>query len=178
MPDPQRPVLAPRHDDWQLRVEENRGYVLCVAFQRLDARFRLIVPDADRLGSSNVETEYLVVRAGEEIRLVSRGGVAEPVHTGFVLVERVVGRARVEAPDLDRVVEGAGSERVAVFRVELHLHDIMGMTLVCLAVSEINTGAGTRMLRQFCSQFHSLIIMSSPPERIRGSVGWTSMQRM
>ena len=159
-------------------MEQNRGYVLCVAFERLDARFGLVVPDADRLRSQNGETEYLVVGAGEEIRFVSRGGVAETVHARFVLVEGVVGRARVEAPDLDRVVEGAGSERVAVFGVKLHLHHIMGMALVGLIMSEIRGGMGTRTLRQLCSQFHSLIIISSPPERMRGSVGWTSMQRM
>ena len=159
-------------------MEQNRGYVLRVALERLDARFGLVVPDADRLRSQNGETGYLVVGAGEEIRLVSRGGVAETVHAGFVLVEGVVGRARVETPDLDRVVERAGSERVAVVGVELHLHHIMGMALVGLMVSEIRGGMGTRTLRQLCSQFHSLIIMSSPPERMSGSVGWTSMQRM
>ena len=74
MPDAQRAFLAAGHDDGQRRVEENRGYVLRVALERLDARLRLVVPDADRLRvsgakrrtlSSEPERRYGLSPAGE-----------------------------------------------------------------------------------------------------------------
>ena len=49
VPDANCAVLAARDDHRQLRVEEDARDVLRVALERLDARLRLVIPDADCL---------------------------------------------------------------------------------------------------------------------------------
>ena len=132
MPDANGTVLAARQKNRQLRVEEDARHVLRVALQRLDARLRLVVPDAHRLRGRAGHSTNLVVGAGDEIGLVAGGGVVDAIHAHLVLVEGEVGRGRVQAPHLDRVVQRAGGERVAVLRVEAHLHHVVRVALVGL----------------------------------------------
>lgn len=78
------------------------------------------------------EKTHFVVRARNQIGFVVRAAVVDAVHTHLVLIQGEVGRGRVQAPDLNCVVERAGGECVAIFGVELDLHHEVGVAIVCL----------------------------------------------
>lgn len=125
VPDANGAVLAASDDDGKLGVEENTGDVFGVALQHLNACLGLIVPDADRLWGRVGNRIDLIVRARYEVWLIASGGVVNAIHAHLVLVEGEIGGSSVQTPHLNRVVERAGSERVAILRIEMHLHHIM-----------------------------------------------------
>ena len=125
-PNANRPVLTGRAYDRELRVEHDRAHVVRVPVQRLHDALRLVVPDLHRL----------VVRAGEEVRLVAGGVVVDAVHAALVTLEGVVRRVGAQAPDLDGAVERGGGEGISVLGVQLDLHDVVRVSLKRLRVSE------------------------------------------
>ena len=137
VPDANRAVLAACDDHRQLRVEENARDVLRVALERLDARLRLVIPDADRLWVRLEKQKNLVVRSRHQIGLVAGNGVVDAIHAHFVFVEREEGGGGVQSPHLDRVVQSARRERVTVLGIESDLHHVMRVAFVGLRVNGI-----------------------------------------
>ena len=119
MPNLHRPVLRPRDNDRQLRVEGHRGNVLRVALQYLDAGLVLVVPDA----------HLPIVGAGNQIGLVPAVVVVHTVDALLVAFQGEVGRGGAQLPHLDGLVEGGGGEGVVVLGVDADLHDVVGVAL-------------------------------------------------
>ena len=125
VPEAHGAVLAARDDEGQGGVEGHPRHVARVPFQRHHAGARLVVPHLDRR----------VVCAGDEVGLVPAVVVVQavdalPVAVGAV--QGVVWRDGVEAPHLDRHVQGGGGEGVGVLGVEARLHDVVRVALVGL----------------------------------------------
>ena len=119
MPDLHCPVLRPRQDDGQLRVEADAGDVLGMALQCLDAGLVLIVPDL----------HHPVVCPRDEVGLVTSHVIVDTVNSLLVSLQCEVRLGRSQLPHLHRPVQGGGGEGVVVLGVDPHLHNVMGVSL-------------------------------------------------
>ena len=119
MPDAQRPVLAPGDDHGKFGVEAHRRNVVRVTFERLNARFRLVIPNLSQL----------IVSAGDEVRAIAAGEVVDAVDPFFVTLERKIAHRRRHVPHLDGAIERGAGERVRILRVEHHVHHVVRVSL-------------------------------------------------
>jgi len=101
-------------------VVHGEGDVRFVSPEGLDAAFRKVVPDFDRL----------IIASRNHVWRVVAVVVFDEVHaTVFVGVEAEVWCGVGDGPDFDGAVEAGGSKCISVFRVDSNIHNVVSVAL-------------------------------------------------
>ena len=97
-----------------------KGHIAGVTLERGDERLGGVVPNLHRP----------VVRGRQQIGLVRLGIIVHVVDPfGLVGLQREVGRARAQTPDLHGPVQTGGGEGVCILGIDGETHDVVTMSL-------------------------------------------------
>lgn len=110
-------IFRSREDDWQFWMENGNTDILRVAFECLDARHVLVVPDFYKT----------VIRAAHHIRLLPSSVVIDPIDSSIVAREGEVGHRWPQIPHFNGLVQRGWCESIGVFGVESDTHDVVGV---------------------------------------------------